>query len=51
MKLILPENQNNLMLGEGSSARNFGNNLGGSDINFNTRTSTPDVGAYNYMPE
>lgn len=44
-------NQNNLMLGEESSARNFGNNLGGSDINFNTRTSTPDAGAYNYIPE
>lgn len=48
---FIDANKNNLMLGEDSSARNFGNNLGGQDINFNNRTTTPDVGAYNYIPE
>jgi len=43
--------QNNLMIGENSAARNFGNNLGGNDIKGNPRTTTPDVGAYNYIPE
>ena len=48
---FLNANENKLMIGEESSARNFGNNLGGSDINGNPRTTTPDVGAYNYIPE
>lgn len=48
---FIDANQNNLMIGEESSAINFGNNLGGSDINGNARSQNPDVGAYNYIPE
>lgn len=48
---FIDANQNNLMIGEESSARNFGNNLGGNDINGNVRNQNPDVGAYNYIPE
>ena len=44
-------NANNLMIGEGSSAIGYGNNLGGFDINGNPRPNPSDSGAYNYVPE